>query len=172
MHGGGGDAGAEEKGLAKQYAKLKRRWRKLRKIPEFVRQESWRYVRLKPNWRKPRGKRNKLRKQLKGWPPLVKVGYRTPKEIRGLHPSGYEEVLVYRPEDLHSLNPEIHAARIAGSVGLRKRLLIVEEAEKLGIKVLNPPMIAEAAGEEVEVVEPEAEESPETREGGEEVNAT
>ena len=72
---------------------------KLRR-PEFVRQESWRYVRLKPNWRKPRGKDSKMRLQVKGWPPLVKVGYRTPRKYRGLHPSGYKEVLVYRPEDL------------------------------------------------------------------------
>ena len=133
---------------------------KLRR-PEFVRQESWRYVRLKPNWRKPRGKDSKMRLQVKGWPPLVKVGYRTPRKYRGLHPSGYKEVLVYRPEDLEGLNPEIHAVRIAGSVGMRKRLLIVEKAKELGLKILNPPMMAEAEEEVVEVVEPEVEEKPE-----------
>ena len=128
------------------------------KRPRFVRQESWRYVRLKPNWRRPRGKDSKMRLQIKGWPPLVKVGYRTPRAYRNLHPSGFKEVLVYRPEDLQGLDPEIHAVRIAGSVGMRKRLLIVEEAEKLGIKVLNPPVLPEAEEEEVEVVKPEVEE--------------
>jgi len=133
------------------------RWVRMLKLkrPEFVRQESWRYVRLKPNWRRPRGKDSKMRLQVKGWPPLVKVGYRTPKEYRGLHPSGYVEVLVHRPEDLRGLNPEIHAVRIAGSVGMRKRLLIIEEARKLGLKVLNPPMVEEVAGGGgVEVVGP------------------
>ncbi len=128
------------------------------KRPRFVRQESWRYVRLKPNWRRPRGKDSKMRLQIRGWPPLVKVGYRTPRAYRNLHPSGFKEVLVYRPEDLQGLDPEIHAVRIAGSVGMRKRLLIVEEAEKLGIKVLNPPVLPEAEEEEVEVVKPEVEE--------------
>ena len=128
------------------------------KRPRFVRQESWRYVRLKPNWRRPRGKDSKMRLQIRGWPPLVKVGYRTPRAYRNLHPSGFKEVLVYRPEDLQGLDPEIHAVRIAGSVGMRKRLLIVEEAEKLGIKVLNPPVLPEAEEEEVEVVKPELEE--------------
>ena len=129
------------------------------KRPKFMRQESWRYTRLKPNWRKPRGRDSKMRLQVKGWPPLVKVGYRTPKKYRGLHPSGYEEILVHRPEDLENLNPETHAVRIAGSVGMRKRILIVEEAEKLGLKILNPPVITEKTeGEEVEVVEPELEE--------------
>jgi len=136
------------------------RWVKDLKLkrPEFVRQESWRYVRVKPSWRRPRGKDSKMRLQVKGWPPLVKIGYRTPKDYRGLHPSGYKEVLVYRPEDLQGLNPEVHAIRIASSVGMRKRLLIVEEARKLGLKILNPPRIMEEV-EEVEVVRPEIEES-------------
>ena len=136
------------------------RWVKDLKLkrPEFVRQESWRYVRVKPSWRRPRGKDSKMRLQVKGWPPLVKIGYRTPKDYRGLHPSGYKEVLVYRPEDLQGLNPEVHAIRIASSVGIRKRLLIVEEARKLGLKILNPPRIMEEV-EEVEVVRPEIEES-------------
>ncbi len=149
--------------------KIPRRVRLMKlKRPRFVRQESWRYVRLKPNWRKPRGKDSKMRLQVKGWPPLVKVGYRTPRLYRGLHPSGYKEVLVHRPADLQGLNPEFHAVRIAGSVGLRKRLIIVEEAKKLGLKVLNPPILAEEA-EEVEVVKPEVEgvrEEEEVEEGG------
>jgi large subunit ribosomal protein L32e len=126
------------------------------KRPEFVRQESWRYVRVKPNWRRPKGKDSKMRLQVKGWPPLVKIGYRTPKDYRNLHPSGYKEVLVYRPEDLQGLNPEIHAIRIASSVGMRKKLLIVEEARKLGLRILNPPRLMEEV-EEVEVVRPEVE---------------
>lgn len=139
--------------------------RKLKlKRPRFIRQESWRYVRLKPSWRRPRGKDSKMRLQIKGWPPLVKVGYRTPRAYRNLHPSGFKEVLVYRPEDLQGLDPEIHAVRIASSVGMRKRLLIVEKAKKLDIKVLNPPMLPEAEEEEVEVVKPELEEAQDAEE--------
>lgn len=132
-----------------------------RKRPEFVRQESWRYIRLKPNWRRPRGKDSKMRLQRAGWPPLVKVGYRTPKKYRGLHPSGYKEVLVHRVEDLMGLNPEVHAVRIAGTVGMAKRVKIVEEAERLGLKVLNPPAAAAPAPEEEvpEIVEAPAEEA-------------
>ncbi len=150
--------------------KIPRRVRLMKlKRPEFVRQESWRYVRLKPNWRRPRGKDSKMRLQRSGWPPLVKVGYRTPKKYRGLHPSGYKEVLVYRPEDLLGLDPETHAVRIAGSVGMRKRMRIVEEAEKLGLKILNPPITAKPIEEEVEVVEPEVVEKPEELEEVEKV---
>jgi len=115
-----------------------------RKKPEFRRQESWRYVRIKPNWRRPRGKDSKMRLQVRGAPPLVKIGYGSPRKYRGLHPSGYREVLVYRPEDLEKINPETEAARIAGGVGKLKRTKIMEAALARGIKVLNPlPAFAE-----------------------------
>ena len=105
--------------------------------PKFVRQESWRYVRLAENWRKPKGIDNKMRKQVSGVPPLVKVGYRGPKATRGLHPSGYRDRLIHNIRDLEKLDPKIDAARIGHSVGRRKRIDIVSKANALGIKVLN-----------------------------------
>ena len=106
--------------------------------PEFVRQESWRYKRIKPSWRKPKGIDSKMRLRAKGWPKIVKVGYRGPTAVRGLHPSGFRDVLVYNVSDLEHLNPETDAARIAHTVGARKRMEILAKAKELGIKVLNP----------------------------------
>lgn len=106
--------------------------------PEFVRQESWRYKRIKPNWRHPRGIDSKMRLEVKGWPKRVKVGYRGPKAVRGLHPSGYKEVLIHNVKELEKLDPETEAARIAHSVGTKKRKEILKRAKELGIKVLNP----------------------------------
>lgn len=105
--------------------------------PKFVRQESWRYIRLAENWRKPKGVDNKMRKQVSGVPPLVKVGYRGPKRARGLHPSGYRDRLIHNIRDLEKLYPKIDAARIGHSVGRRKRIDIVSRANALGVKVLN-----------------------------------
>lgn len=105
--------------------------------PKFVRQESWRYKRLAENWRKPKGVDNKMRKQVSGVPPLVKVGYRGPKIARGLHPSGYRDRLIHNIRDLEKLDPKIDAARIGHSVGRRKRIDIVSRANALGVKVLN-----------------------------------
>ncbi|MEM0381947.1 MAG: 50S ribosomal protein L32e [Nitrososphaerota archaeon] len=107
--------------------------------PEFVRQEAWRYERLEEKWRKPRGKDSKMRLQKRGWPPLVKVGYRSPRKYRGLHPSGYREVLVHNITELEGLDPKVHAVRLAGSLGARSRLRIYEKATSMGLKVLNPP---------------------------------
>jgi len=109
--------------------------------PEFVRQESWRYKKLASNWRKPKGKDNKMRQQVSGVPRLVKVGYKGPRISRGLHPSGYNDVLVFNTRDLTKIDPKKDAVRIAHGVGNKKRIDIVTEATKLKIKILNPGKI-------------------------------
>ncbi|MDV3277624.1 MAG: 50S ribosomal protein L32e [Nitrososphaerales archaeon] len=106
--------------------------------PSFVRQESWRYVRIKPMWRKPKGVDSKMRRQDKGWPALVRVGYRGPSAARGLHPSGHFERLVHRPGDLEGMVPGRDVARMGSTVGAKKRALIITRASELGIRVVNP----------------------------------
>jgi large subunit ribosomal protein L32e len=106
--------------------------------PKFIRQESWRYYRLAENWRKPKGKDNKMRKQKSGMPAIVKVGYRGPRAARGLHPSGYSDNLVHNTAQLAALDPKKDAARIGRTVGKKKRIEIINKAEELGVKVLNP----------------------------------
>jgi large subunit ribosomal protein L32e len=106
--------------------------------PNFVRQESWRYDRLAENWRKPKGKDNKMRKQVSGVPRLVKIGYRGPKKARGLHPSGYTDNIVFNINDLSHLDPGKDAVRIAHVIGARKRAEIISKAASMNIKVLNP----------------------------------
>jgi large subunit ribosomal protein L32e len=105
--------------------------------PKFKRQESWRYDRLAVNWRKPDGIDNKMRKQFSGYPALVKIGYGGPKITRGLHPSGFVDNLVYNVNDLLMLDKNKDSARIAHTVGNKKRLEIIAKAESLGIKLLN-----------------------------------
>jgi len=117
---------------------LRKPQRGKRKKPKFRRQESWRYKRVKENWRKPLGIDSKMRKKVKGWPPSPEAGYRSPKEIRGLHPSGYEEILVQRVDDLSKVDPQRQAIRIAHRVGSKKRVEISARAEERGIHILNP----------------------------------
>jgi large subunit ribosomal protein L32e len=105
--------------------------------PDFIRQESWRYVRLSANWRKPKGIDNHQRKQKKGWPALVKIGYGGPKIARGLHPSGYTDNLVYKLKDLEKLNPKIDGVRFGHGVGKKKRLEIITKAKEMNFKVFN-----------------------------------
>lgn len=118
---------------------LRLRLQMKRRKPEFVRIDQWRYKRIEDSgWRNQRTLDNKIRRKWKGWPKPVEVGYRKPAAVRGLHPSGFVEVLVHRPEDLAGLDPKVHAVRIGRTVGLRKRLEIVKKARELGFYVLNP----------------------------------
>lgn len=101
------------------------------------RQNTHKTKRIKKSWKRPVGRHSKQRLKLKCAPQMPEAGLRTPKEVRGLHPSGFEDVLVHRPEDLEDLDAEEDAARIGSKVGKRKRAMIVEKAEELDIKVLN-----------------------------------
>lgn len=112
------------------------------KRPRFVRQESWRYDRLAENWRKPKGKDNKMRKQKSGVPRIVKIGYRGPRIARGLHPSGYTDNVVHNVKELMKLDPKKDAARLGHTVGRRKRIEIVAKATERGIKLLNAGSLA------------------------------
>jgi large subunit ribosomal protein L32e len=155
---------SEKKPNANAELTAKKRALRLREIlkhkrPDFVRQESWRYKRVKENWRRPRGLDSKMRRKIKGWPKSPEAGYRGPKAARGLHPSGYVEVLVYSPDDLEDVDPQKQAIRIAHTVGIKKRMEIIAKAASKGVKILNPKEI------ELEVEEERFKEAVEEAEG-------
>ena len=109
-----------------------------KKQPAFRRQEWYRYKRLsRTGWRKPKGMDSKQRKNKKWRTPMARVGFGKVAEVRGLHPSGFSEVMVHRPDDLDVIDPKTEAARIGKTVGNRKRAAIHEKADELGIRVLN-----------------------------------
>lgn len=108
-----------------------------RRRPAFKRQEWFRYVKLGESWRRPKGIHSKMRRNLKRRPPVVDIGFRGPKEVRGLHPSGFEEVFIYNVDGLENVNSKTQAVRIGGTVGTKKRIIIQDKAKELGIRVLN-----------------------------------
>lgn len=141
---------------------LKLRERVKAKKPKFVRAESWRYVRLKENWRNPRGLDHKVRLMYKGWPPAPGSGFGGPKSSRGLHPSGYREVLVQNAGQLSKIDPENQAVRIGHRVGKKKRASILAEARRKKVVVLNLRQTKETREEKVaeEGIESKTEETP------------
>ena len=121
-----------------EIARLLEARRKIKeRTPQFKRFESWRFVRIDTPWRKPKGIDNHMRLSVKGWPHLVKIGYRVPKKVRGLHPSGLRDVVVHNMSELEVLSPTLDAARLAAGVGKRKRVEMAKRAKELGVRVLN-----------------------------------
>ncbi len=115
-----------------------RKRQKLKK-PHFVQTDQHKKKKLKDVWRKPRGLHNKKRKYILGKGEMARPGYGSPAAVKGLHPSGFEEVLLSRAKDLDNVDPATQAIRIARTVGQRKRMDIVKKAQSLGLKILNPP---------------------------------
>ena len=105
--------------------------------PKFRRQEWFRYKRLGTSWRKARGMHSKTRMNWKYRPDMPNVGFRGPKSVRGRHSSGFEDILIHNVKELEALDPKKHAARIAHTVGTRKRVEIERRAKKLEIRILN-----------------------------------
>ncbi|NOZ81575.1 MAG: 50S ribosomal protein L32e [Candidatus Micrarchaeota archaeon] len=129
---------------------------KIRKIlksrkPKFLRQNWFRLKRLGEKWRRPKGRHSKLRRSFKAKGFKPDPGYGSPREVRGLHPCGLKEVLVFRPQDLEKINPEKECARISAKVGKKKRMEILKKAEELKIKVLNKGVenVSDGGGEQV-----------------------
>ncbi|WP_079977623.1 50S ribosomal protein L32e [Halococcus sediminicola] len=123
--------------------------RRRRSQPQFNRQDHHKKKRVSTSWRRPTGTLSKQRRGIKGKGAKVEAGYRTTKEMRGRHPSGFEEIHVENTDDLEGVDGDTHAVRIGSSVGGRKRERIEEQAEDDGIRVLNPTYV------EVEVNENE-----------------
>ena len=124
--------------LDKQTKKdLSKRNRMSHKRPSFKRQNWFRYKRLGEKWRRPRGIHSKMRRHFKYRIPVVQVGFRGPASVRGVHPSGFEEVLVHNTKEVENVNPETQAVRISSTVGDKKRELIVKKADELKIRVFN-----------------------------------
>jgi len=103
----------------------------------FTRQNLHQKKKLEDTWRRPRGLQSKQRKQYRAKGRQPTPGYGSPLAVRGFHPSGYEEVLVNRVEDLEGLDADAQAIRIGGTVGNKKREAIQIKALEYGLKVLN-----------------------------------
>ncbi len=109
------------------------------KRPRFPRFDSWRFGRLAHHkgWRKQRGIDSKTREKTKGGVKSPEPGYRGPTDVRGLHPSGLEDVLIIKKSDLDLLDPTKHAVRIAARLGAKKKVNLIEYTREKGFRVLN-----------------------------------
>ena len=106
----------------------------------FVRRGNKKFSKLglrrknKQVWRKPKGRDNKMREKRKGYPVVVSVGYKSPKnevgKIREKTP-----VMINNLDDLKKLNK--NEIGLVGNIGKKKKIEIAEFARKEKIELHN-----------------------------------
>lgn len=108
------------------------------KKPVFKRHDAHKKVRADGgSWRRPKGIQNKMRLHRKGYAKGRSTGYGSPKEAYGLSRSGLTQHVVYTVADFSSLDPKTDGVIIARMVGNRRRLVLIEHAQKHQFTVLN-----------------------------------
>ncbi len=111
-----------------------------KKKPKFLRRTSKRYVKLgkgvKKNqkWRKPTGRDNKMREKKKGYPAVVKIGYKAEKASRGVL-NNKKPIMILNVKDLENVKKNTIA--IIGKVGKKKKLEIAKKAKEMKVELYN-----------------------------------
>ncbi len=123
---------------------LKLRKQLKRRKPWFVVKEShYRGGRVKVRWRYPIGRHSGVRQEHKGKPALVRIGYGSPRAVRGLHASGLLPIVVSCERDLLQVNSQHSGAVLARTLGMKKRLELLNIALQKKISVLNVKSISQ-----------------------------
>ncbi len=106
------------------------------KKPVFIARDSQRRKEVVQNsWRRPRGKHSKTRLHHGGNPKMPSQGYRSPREVRGMHKSGLKTIVVQSIKQIGAIKGE--GIIIGSSVGLKKKLEIMKAAAARKLDVLN-----------------------------------
>lgn len=124
-----------------------------RRKPCFVRQGAYSKAEVSIKWRRPKGLHSKMRRSLKGHRKTIRLGYRSPPEVRGLHSSGLEKKLAFNAGMLSGIDPKKTGIIIA-KIGAKKKLDMLKKAIELKITIFNVKDIQK----EIEQVEKEFQE--------------
>uniref|UniRef100_A0A6Q2Z3T6 60S ribosomal protein L32 n=1 Tax=Esox lucius TaxID=8010 RepID=A0A6Q2Z3T6_ESOLU len=74
-----------------------------KRVKKFIRHQSDRYVKVKQNWRKPRGIDNRVRRRFKGQMLMPNIGYGSNNNTKHMLPSGFRKFLVHNIRELEVL---------------------------------------------------------------------
>jgi len=85
-------------------------------------------------WRSPKGRHSKTRGERKGYPAIVKIGYKQEEKTRGLI-ADKTPILIQNIKQLMGL--EKGQVAILANVGQKKRLEIAKKAKEKGIQISN-----------------------------------
>lgn len=107
------------------------------KKPNFIRQDAHKKVEIKSRWREARGLQSKMRLGFKGYRKTPSQGYRSPVKVRNLHPSGLKTILINNISQLSGIDKEAEGVIVASTVGVKKKIDLLNKAKELGITILN-----------------------------------
>ena len=117
--------------LLKVKANLKKRQ------PKFMRQDAHKHKRVKQVWRSPKGLHNKMRDSRRGYKVKLQGGYQTPKDVRGLDKHGLKPTIVATVKEIEALDPKVNSLILSGTLGGRKKVMLLEEAHKKKFTLVN-----------------------------------
>ena len=108
--------------------------------PKFQRRTGNRYSKLgkgrkkKQKWRRPTGRDNKMREKRKGYPAVVKIGYKQDVKARG-NVEEKKPIMIMNTKDLEKIKK--NEIGIIGRVGKKKKIEIAKIAKEKKIEIYN-----------------------------------
>ena len=114
--------------------------KKKKTAKKFIWHQSNQYVKIKHNWRRPRGTDDRVGRRFKSQISMPNTGYWRNRKTKHLLPSGFRKFLVHNVKELEVLLMcnKSYCAEIAHNVSSKNRKAIVERAAQLAIRVTNP----------------------------------
>lgn len=109
---------------------------KLKKNPHFVPRKSGLIKRISTSWRKPMGIHNKIRKCKRGKGALVRIGYSTPRLLKGLTRDLKKPVFVSTKKDLDNLSLD-NVVVFPSSMGNKKKIELAKIAKSKNIDLFG-----------------------------------
>ena len=106
------------------------------KKPNFLRQNAHKLKKLDKVWRAPKGMHSKLRKKFRGKQKQPSIGYSSPKDVRGTHPSGLIPILINNLGELKNITKE-QGLILSSTLGKKKRVELLTKIKEQELTVLN-----------------------------------
>lgn len=97
---------------------------------KFLRQQVTFKKRIKNKWKKPKGRHSKLREKRRGMHKMPNIGYKQKDSLRK------KETIVTNPEELNGFKKG-DVITLSSNIGAKKKIIILNECIKKGIKVSN-----------------------------------
>ena len=122
------------------------------KKPKFERQDTNIFKQFRGQYRKPKGMHSKMRRGLRGHKRTPAVGYSSPRAVKGLTRQGIRPVVVVNMAELLQIKKD-EGVILSSTLGLKKRLVLLEKIKELKLSVLNIKNVDEYVNKAKEIFE-------------------